>query len=208
MPRLQKPSQERSRRASSVIAHSLVPRQSLDDLYEEGKSLRKKCPRKSHAIWKPPPNRPDPVRLLDESNKGRILQLIPIRHGRMMQTPFTFYRGAALNMVADLASTPATGLRVQACGDAHLLNFGVFATPERREIFDINDLDETLPAPRGGTRSAWPQALLSPVGTTASAKTARGMRCSHAFDRIASTWPNSARCGCWTYGMRASISQT
>jgi uncharacterized protein (DUF2252 family) len=124
-----------------------VPRPSLDDLYEEGKSLRKKCPRKSHAIWEPPHNRPDPVRLLGESNKGRIPQLIPIRHGRMMQTPFTFYRGAALNMAADLASTPATGLRVQACGDAHLLNFGVFATPERREIFDINDLDETLPAP-------------------------------------------------------------
>jgi uncharacterized protein (DUF2252 family) len=125
----------------------LVARPSLDDLYEEGKSLRKKCPRKSHAIWKPPHNRPDPVRLLEESNKGRIPQLIPIRHGRMMQTPFTFYRGAALNIAADLASTPATGLRVQTCGDAHLLNFGVFATPERREIFDINDLDETLPAP-------------------------------------------------------------
>src|SRR5215467_10798402 len=147
MPRLQKPSQERSRRASSVTARSFVPRPSLGYLHEEGKSLRKKCPRKSHAIWKPPHNRPDPVRLLEESNKGRIPQLIPIRHGRMMQTPFTFYRGAALNMAADLASTPATGLRVQACGDAHLLNFGVFATPKRREIFDINDLDETLPAP-------------------------------------------------------------
>jgi uncharacterized protein (DUF2252 family) len=124
-----------------------VSRPSLDDLYEEGKSLRKKCPRKSHAVWKPPHDRPDPLRLLKESNKGRIPQLIPIRHGRLMQTPFTFYRGAALNMAADLASTPATGLRVQACGDAHLLNFGVFGTPERREIFDINDLDETLPAP-------------------------------------------------------------
>jgi uncharacterized protein (DUF2252 family) len=82
-----------------------------------------------------------------ESSKGRIPQLIPIRYGRMMQTPFTFYRGAALNMAADLAVTPQTGLRVQACGDAHLLNFGAYATPERRVIFDINDLDETLPAP-------------------------------------------------------------
>ena len=124
-----------------------MSRSSLDDLYEEGKSLREKCPRKSHAVWKAPDNRPDPLRLLEESNKGRIPQLIPIRYGRMMRSPFTFYRGAALNMAADLASTPATGLRVQACGDAHLLNFGVFATPERREIFDINDLDETLPAP-------------------------------------------------------------
>jgi uncharacterized protein (DUF2252 family) len=84
---------------------------------------------------------------LEESSKGRIPELIPVRYGRMMQSPFTFYRGAALNMAADLAHTPVTGLRVQACGDAHLLNFGLFATPERREVFDINDLDETLPAP-------------------------------------------------------------
>jgi uncharacterized protein (DUF2252 family) len=112
-----------------------------------GKNLREQCPRSSHAVWKAPHNRPDPLRLLEQSNKGRIPELIPIRHGRMMRTPFTFYRGAALNMAADLAVTPATGLRVQACGDGHLLNFGAFATPERRLVFDINDLDETLPAP-------------------------------------------------------------
>ena len=112
-----------------------------------GKRLREKVPRSSHAVWKPPHNRPDPVRLLEESNAGRIPELIPIRHGRMVQTPFTFYRGAALNMAADLARTPVSGLRVQACGDAHLMNFGDFATPERRIVFDINDLDETLPAP-------------------------------------------------------------
>jgi len=112
-----------------------------------GKSLREKCPRRSHALWKAPPNRPDPLRLLEQSNEGRIRELIPIRYGRMVRTPFTFYRGAALNMAADLALTPTTGLRVQACGDAHLLNFGDFATPERRVVFDINDLDETLPAP-------------------------------------------------------------
>ena len=85
--------------------------------------------------------------MLQQSNKGRIPELIPIRFGRMVRTPFTFYRGAALNMAADLAGTPVAGLRVQACGDCHLLNFGAFATPERRLIFDINDLDETLPAP-------------------------------------------------------------
>jgi len=112
-----------------------------------GKSLRDKCPRQSHAHWNPSNNRPDPVALVKESDKGRIPQLVPVRHGRMLQTPFTFYRGAALNMAADLANTPATGLRVQACGDCHLSNFGAFATPERRVIFDINDLDETLPAP-------------------------------------------------------------
>jgi uncharacterized protein (DUF2252 family) len=87
------------------------------------------------------------VRLLEASNAGRLPNLIPIRYGRMVRSPFTFYRGAALNMAADLAVTPTSGLRVQACGDAHLVNFGAFATPERRVIFDINDLDETLPAP-------------------------------------------------------------
>jgi uncharacterized protein (DUF2252 family) len=132
---------------ATATTQSSAPRQSLDELYEEGKRLRGKCPRHSHAVWQAPGNRPEPLSLLVQSSKGRIPQLIPVRYGRMMQTPFTFYRGAALNMAADLAATPATGLRVQACGDCHLLNFGAFATPERRLIFDINDLDETLPAP-------------------------------------------------------------
>jgi uncharacterized protein (DUF2252 family) len=117
------------------------------ELVAMGKALRDQCPRTAHAVWRPPSNRPDSLELLVESSKGRIPQLVPIRYGRMMQTPFTFYRGAALNMAADLAGTPSTGLRVQACGDAHLLNFGAYATPERRVIFDLNDLDETLPAP-------------------------------------------------------------
>jgi uncharacterized protein (DUF2252 family) len=94
-----------------------------------------------------PSNRRDPVELLTESNKDRMPQLVPIRHGRMVESPFAFYRGSAALMAADLARTPVTGLRVQACGDAHLLNFGGFATPERNFIFDINDFDETLPAP-------------------------------------------------------------
>jgi uncharacterized protein (DUF2252 family) len=126
---------------------SFTAHPSRDELYRQGKRLRSQCPRQSHATWKPPANRPAPVSLLEASSQGRIPELIPVRYGRMLQSPFTFYRGAALNMAADLARTPATGLRVQACGDAHLLNFGMFATPERREIFDINDLDETLPAP-------------------------------------------------------------
>ena len=122
-------------------------RQTRAELIAMGKALRDQCPRTAHAGWHPPSNRPDPLELLVESSKGRIEQLIPIRYGRMMQTPFTFYRGAALNMAADLAVTPNTRLRVQSCGDAHLLNFGAYATPERHVIFDINDLDETLPAP-------------------------------------------------------------
>jgi uncharacterized protein (DUF2252 family) len=118
-----------------------------DERYEMGKQLRKSCPRSSHAQWKPPANRPDPVDLIIESDKGRIQKLVPLRHGRMGRTPFTFYRGAALNMASDLSGTPVSGINVQACGDAHLCNFGGFATPERNIIFSINDLDETLPGP-------------------------------------------------------------
>ncbi len=113
----------------------------------QGKALRDTVPRASHAGWKAPEDRRDPIDLLIESNEGRIMDLVPIRFGRMMQSPFTFYRGSAAVMAADLASTAQSGLRVQACGDAHLLNFGGFATPERQIVFDINDLDETLPAP-------------------------------------------------------------
>ena len=131
-------------RRQNLLAQS---RPSVAQLRALGKSLRKKCPRSSHALWKAPNNRPAPLRLLEQSNQGRIAKLIPIRYGRMVPTPLTFYRGAALNMAADLAGTPATGLRVQACGDCHLHNFGAYATPERRVVFDINDLDETLPAP-------------------------------------------------------------
>src|SRR6266436_9282947 len=120
---------------------------SRDELYAMGKALRDKCPRASHAAWQPAADRPDPIVLLEASNKGRIQQLIPVRYGRMLVSPFTWYRGSALNMAADLAVTPASGLRVQCCGDAHLCNFGAYATPERRVIFDVNDLDETLPAP-------------------------------------------------------------
>jgi uncharacterized protein (DUF2252 family) len=134
-------------RAALATKRPSVPHPSRDELYKQGKRLRDKCPRQSHAVWKASNNRPDPVSLVKESSKGRIPELIPIRYGRMLQSPFTFYRGAALNMAVDLAHTPSTGLIVQACGDCHLMNFGAFATPERRVIFDINDLDETLPAP-------------------------------------------------------------
>jgi len=115
--------------------------------YAAGKALRANCPREAHAVWKAPSGRPDAVELVLSAEKGRVPDLLPLRHGRMVKSAFTFYRGAALTMAADLATTPATGLRVQCCGDAHLCNFGGFATPERRLIFSINDLDETLPAP-------------------------------------------------------------
>ena len=117
------------------------------ELLTRGKDLRDKCPRKSHADWNPPKDRPDPVALVEEGDKDRLPELLPVRHGRMLQSAFTFYRGAALNMAEDLAHLPTTGVRVQCCGDAHLGNFRGFGTPERHVNFDIHDLDETLPAP-------------------------------------------------------------
>ncbi len=113
----------------------------------DGKALRDDVPREAHAGWKPPKDRRDPVDLLLGSNEGRLPELLPIRHGRMVSSPFAFFRGSAAQMAADLARTPSSGLKVQACGDAHLMNFGGFATPERNINFDINDFDETLPGP-------------------------------------------------------------
>ena len=136
-----------SQRSSPEKHGSFRPRSSRAELIARGEAMRKECPRSAHAIWNAPLDRPDPVRLVEEANEGRIPELIPLRHDRMLPSPFTFYRGTALNMAVDLAGTPTTGFRVQACGDAHLGNFRCFATPERRVIFDIHDLDETLPAP-------------------------------------------------------------
>jgi uncharacterized protein (DUF2252 family) len=112
-----------------------------------GKALRSKVSRESQSDWHPHKGRPDPIEILVDSSKGRMKELLPIRYGRMLQSPFAFFRGAAAIMAEDLAHAPHTGVLVQACGDCHLVNFGGFATPERRIIFDINDFDETLPAP-------------------------------------------------------------
>jgi uncharacterized protein (DUF2252 family) len=112
-----------------------------------GRTARKDAPRSSHGRWEPAADRPDPVALLEEQAATRVPQLIPIRYGRMLVSPFTFYRGGALIMATDLAATPVSGVTVQLCGDAHLSNFGLFGSPERRMLFDINDFDETLPGP-------------------------------------------------------------
>src|SRR5579864_5505459 len=112
-----------------------------------GKTARRAVPRESHAVFDPPSDRPDPITLLEEQAKTRVPELVPIRWGRMMVSPFTYYRGAALPMASDLADTPVSGLAVQACGDAHLSNFGIFGSAERRLMFDVNDFDETLPGP-------------------------------------------------------------
>jgi len=123
--------------------HHLTP----EERVARGKVARTESPRSSHGGWEPAADRPDPIALLEEQAESRVPELVPVRYGRMLDSPFTFYRGAALIMSSDLASTPRTGLNVQLCGDAHLSNFGVFASPERQMLFDINDFDETLPGP-------------------------------------------------------------
>lgn len=131
-----------------------ISRQSLEPLGPSiearmamGKALRQSAPRSSHAEWSPAASRPDPIEVLKSSDIGRVPELLPIRYGRMQQSPFAFFRGAAALMAWDLSNTPASGARVQACGDCHASNFGGFASPERRLLFDINDFDETLRAP-------------------------------------------------------------
>jgi len=133
--------------AQAKHGRDLVWHLSKAERYAAGKALRQACPRESHAAWKAPAGRKEPVEMVLAAEKGRMPELLPLRHGRMVRSAFTFYRGSALPMAADLVSTPVSGARVQCCGDAHLSNFGGFATPERRIIFSINDLDETLPAP-------------------------------------------------------------
>jgi len=112
-----------------------------------GKDARRQAPRSSHGGWEPAPDRPDPIALLERQAASRVPELVPIRYGRMSVSPFAFFRGAAAIMAADLAGTSASGIRVQLCGDAHLSNFGGFASPERDLVFDLNDFDETLPGP-------------------------------------------------------------
>jgi uncharacterized protein (DUF2252 family) len=133
--------------ASGRVKASAVAHLSDDERAERGKVARALVPRSSQARFEPTPSRPDPISLLEEQAASRVPDLVPIRYGRMLVSPFAFYRGAALIMASDLATTPRTGITVQVCGDAHLSNFGVFASAERSLVFDVNDFDETLPGP-------------------------------------------------------------
>ena len=128
--------------AANKVAHM-----SLDERQAKGRQASDRTPPASHSGWHPAADRPDPVALLEEQDRTREPDLVPVRHGRMMVSPFTFYRGGARIMAADLKDTPVAGLNAQLCGDAHLSNFGLFASPERRLMFDLNDFDETLPGP-------------------------------------------------------------
>ncbi len=133
----------RTRRQASRV----VPHLSVAERVARGRAARAEVPRSSHAGFEAVAHRADPIVLLEQQAETRVPELVPLRYGRMLVSPFTFYRGAALIMAADLAATPSSGLRVQACGDAHLSNFGVFGSAERRLMFDVNDFDETLPGP-------------------------------------------------------------
>ena len=128
-------------------ATKAVPHLTISERVTLGKAARAEVPRSSHGVYEPPRRRSDPIKLLEGQAKTRVPELVPVRYGRMLVSPFTFYRGAALIMASDLSNTPNSGLNVQCCGDAHLSNFGVFASPERRLVFDVNDFDETLPGP-------------------------------------------------------------
>lgn len=130
----------------SPAAHA-VPHLTAEERVKLGKEARTRAPRSSQAEFSPAVDRPDPVGLLERQGITRVPELVPIRYGRMLVSPFTFFRGAALIMASDLATTPRSGLNAQVCGDAHLSNFGLFASPERKLMFDVNDFDETLPGP-------------------------------------------------------------
>ena len=132
---------------SQRLGRSKIAERTPKERRRIGAELRQDVPRIVHAGWSPPPDRADPVDILLAQERSRIPELLPIRHGRMQKDPFAFFRGAAAIMAADLAQTPSTGLQVQSCGDAHLANFGSYATPEGIPVFDLNDFDETMPAP-------------------------------------------------------------
>jgi uncharacterized protein (DUF2252 family) len=136
-----------SRTGGGSVAAKRITHLGADERKAQGEDARGRTPPASHRGWRPAADRPDPVALLEQQNTTREPDLVPVRHGRMMVSPFTFYRGAAKIMAADLKDTPTAGLVVQLCGDAHLSNFGVFASPERKLLFDLNDFDETLPGP-------------------------------------------------------------
>ena len=150
--------------------------QSRSERKKMGKALRQEVPFSSHGQWAPAADRPDPLTLLQAQDEGRVKQLLPIKYGRMLVSPFTFYRGSAAVMAADLAGMPATGIEAILCGDAHLSNFGIFATPERRMVFDINDFDEAFPGPwEWDLKRLATSAIIAGRDNGFSEKTCRGL---------------------------------
>jgi uncharacterized protein (DUF2252 family) len=168
-----------SRMSPGVLAspHELLTPQ---EWQQKGREQREAAPLPGHGQWEPPPDRPDPVDILEEQARTRVPELVPIRYGRMAVSPFAYFRGAAAPMAWDLAHSPTPGIRVQACGDAHLLNFGMFAAPDRRLVFDVNDFDETLPAP-----FEWDVKRLAASFAVAAREQGFGDRDAHTAARLA-----------------------
>ena len=181
-----------------------IPHPTVDERVATGKAQRKRVPRSSHGQWAPPPDR-EPLAMLEAQATTRVEELVPIRYGRMAVSPFTFYRGAAKVMAADLASAPHSGLDVQLCGDAHLANFGGFASPDRSLVFDLNDFDETLPGPvRMGRQTAGRQ-LRRRRPRSRSGRKGRDQRSSPSRPRrTAKRWLPLRRCPTSTSGTPSS----
>ena len=160
-----------------------LPKRSVGERVAHGHGLRADLPHQRQAAWSPPRNRADPLAILARQSAERIAELIPIRYGRMAASQFAFFRGAAAVMAADLAGTPTAGLNAQLCGDAHLLNFGMFDTPERALVFGLNDFDETLPGPArsSGTSSVVRRASRSRAGICSSLRANGRARCSRQY---------------------------
>ena len=176
----------------------------IEERLAEGRAERESVPLEAHGEWAAPDDRPDPVGILEKQNATRVPELVPIRHGRMIVSPFTFYRGGAAIMAWDLSRTPTTGLRVQCCGDAHLSNFGVFAAPDRQLVFDLNDFDETLPAP-----FEWDVKRLVASFVVAARDNGHRRKEQRAAARApprptGRRWPRRRGCASWTSGTRAS----
>ena len=174
----------------SDLVYSTVPHLTIAERAARGKAARAESPRSSHAGFEPVPHRADPIELLQQQAETRVPELVPIRYGRMLASPFAFFRGAALIMASDLAATPRSGIRCRCCGDAHLSNFGVFASPERRLVFDLNDFDETLPGPWEWDVKRLAASLLSPAARTGSRPSSAARSCS---TRSASTGAHGGR---------------
>ena len=155
-----------------------------DERRAAGRERRQTTPRRAQSAWEPPSDRRDPVELLIEQSAGRVPELVPVRNTRMLQSAFTFYRGSALQMALDLAATPSSGIDVQLCGDAHLLNFGIFASPERALMFDLNDFDETGPGPfEWDVKRLATSAVIAPrdLGMTVADQTAAAQGAAAAY---------------------------
>ena len=200
MPRVPSHDEQSAASAATPVVHL-----SVDERAAKGRAARAAVPRSSHAEWSPSASRFDPSALLRSEEVSRVPELVPLRHERMLASPFSFYRGAAAIMAADLATAPNSGLRVQVCGDAHLANFGGFAAPDRDLVFDINDFDETNPGPfEWDVKRLAASFEIAARSRELSPKVAALTACCPRSVRTGTRWPTSPRSRTSACGTRAS----